>query len=89
MIVAKEERSKKQKTKFTSAKFYKMFCSSYIILRIQRLQGNSSSLDEVAHLEPPHHDLRCSQLLLISSLILNSNRTKLSISKGKNKLSMS
>ena len=31
---------------------------------------NNVYLDEVAHYEPPHHDLRCLQIQLFSSLIL-------------------
>ena len=52
--------------------FKKMFHPSYryIILRIQRLEGNSVDLDEVAHVEPPHQDLGCLQIQLFSSLVL-------------------
>ena len=32
--------------------------------------ANSVELDEVAHYEPPHQDLRCLQIQLFSSLIL-------------------
>ena len=39
------------------------------MLRIQRLGGNSVVLDEVAHHEPPHQDLRCLQIQLFSSLV--------------------
>ena len=62
--------AKKQTTKFTSAIFQKMLSQSYIILRIKRLEcvcggvgggggGGANSVDrnEVAHYEPPHHDL--------------------------------
>ena len=45
---------------------------SYIILRIQRLEANSVDLDEVAHHEPPHQDLHCLQIQLLSSLVLFS-----------------
>ena len=47
-----------------------MLSPSYIILRIQRLEGNSLDLDEVAHYEPPHQDLRCLQIQLFSSLVV-------------------
>ena len=39
------------------------------MLRIQRLEGNSVDLDELAHHEPPHQDLRCLQIQLFSSLV--------------------
>ena len=42
-------------------------CSSYIILRILSIEGNSVDLDEVAHVHP---DLSCLQIQLLSSLIL-------------------
>ena len=45
-------------------------CSSYIILRILSIEGNSVDLDEVAHFEPPHQDLSCLQIRLLLSLIL-------------------
>ena len=48
--------------------------SSYIILRIQRLEGKQLDLDEVAHYEPPHQDLRCLQIQLFSSLVLKELR---------------
>ena len=32
--------------------------------------GNSVDLDEVAHDEPPHQDLRCLQFQLFSSLVV-------------------
>ena len=51
--------TKEQTTKFSSANFQKMLGLSYIILRFQRLEGNSVDRDEVAHHEPPHQDLRC------------------------------
>ena len=57
--------TKKQTTKFSSANFQKML-SSNIILRIQKLVD----LDEMAHYEPPHQDLRCLQIQLFSSLVL-------------------
>ena len=71
---------KKQTTKFSSANFHKMLNPSYIILRIQRLEGNSVDLDEVAHNEPPHQDLRCLQIQLFSSLVLKEIMKLISIS---------
>ena len=62
--------TKKQTTKFSSANFQKMLSSSYIILRFQDQRANSVDLDEVAHDEPPHQDLRCLQTQLFSSLIV-------------------
>ena len=41
----------------------------YIILRIQRLGANSVDLEEMAHDEPPHQDLRCLKFQLFSSLV--------------------
>ena len=32
--------------------------------------ANSVDLDEVAHYEPPHQDLRCLQIQLLSSLVV-------------------
>ena len=32
--------------------------------------ANSVDLDEVAHYEPPHQDLRCLQIQLFSSLVV-------------------
>ena len=70
-LVLKELTTKKQTTKFSSANFQRMLSPSYIILRIQRLKGNqcrssaranSVDLDEVAHYEPPHENLRCLQI---------------------------
>ena len=62
----------KQTAKVSSAKFQKMLSPSYVILKIQRLEGKSVDLDEVMkwHTEPPHHDLRCLQIQLYLSLIL-------------------
>ena len=40
-------------TKFSSTNFQKMLSPSYTILRIQRLEGNSIDLDEVAHSGAP------------------------------------
>ena len=39
------------------------------MLRIQRLDDKSVDLDEVAHHEPPHQDLRYLQIRLFSSLV--------------------
>ena len=47
-----------------------MVSPSYIILRIQRQRANSVDMDEVAHNEPPHQNLRCLQIQLFSSLVL-------------------
>ena len=47
-------------TKFTSANF--TFEPSHIKLRIQRLEGKSVDLDEVAHHESSHQDLYCLQI---------------------------
>ena len=49
-----------------SAKFQKMFLTSYIILRTLGLGANSVDPDEVAHYEPPHLDLCCLQMQLFS-----------------------
>ena len=65
----------KQTTKFSSANFQKMLSPSHIILRIQRLEANSVELDEVAHYEPPHQDLRCLQIQLFSSLVVRVNNS--------------
>ena len=48
-----------------------MLSPSYIKLRIQTLRANSVDLDEVAHYEPPHQDLRCLQIQLFSSLVFH------------------
>ena len=47
-----------------------MLNPSYSILGIQILEENSVDLEEVAHYEPPHQDLRCLQIQLFSSLVL-------------------
>ena len=62
--------TKKQTTKFSFANFQKMLSPSYIILSIQRLEDKRCNLDEVAHNEPPHQELRCLQIQLLSSLVL-------------------
>ena len=61
-------------TKFLSAIFQKMLSPSYNILRIQRQRANSADLDEVAHYEPPHHNLGCLQIQLFSFLVVNEYR---------------
>ena len=60
----------KQTTKFSSANFQKMLSPSYIIQRIQTLEGKSVDLDGVAHYEPPHQELSCLQIQLFSSLVV-------------------
>ena len=52
----------------------KMLSPSYNILRLHRIEGNSVNLDEVAHNEPPHQDLRCLQIQLFSSPVLKELR---------------
>ena len=39
-----------------------MLSPTCIILKIQKLWANSVDLDEVAHYEPRHQDLRCLQI---------------------------
>ena len=63
---------KKQTTKFMSANFQKMFVTSYIILRIHGLEGNSVDSDEAAHYELPHSDLLCCKKQLFSFLVLSA-----------------
>ena len=63
--------TKKQTTKFLSSNSQNMLSPSYIILRIQRLEGKHVDLDEMANFEPPHKDLRCLRIQLFSSLVLN------------------
>ena len=63
--------SKKQMTKLPSANFQKkcqVQAISYWELKDSR--ANSVDLDEVAHYEPPHQNLRCLQIQLFSSLVL-------------------
>ena len=36
-------------------------------------RASSVNLDEVAHYEPPHQDLRCLQIQLFSSLVLKKS----------------
>ena len=48
-----------------------MLSPSYIILKkFKDYRANSVDLDEVAHYEPPHQDLRCLQIQLFASLVL-------------------
>ena len=60
--------AKKQRTKFASAKFRKVFRPSYIILKIQRLAINID-LEEVAHYQPLHQNLYCKQIYIFLSLV--------------------
>ena len=67
--------TKRQTTKFSSANLQKVLTPTYIILRIQRLEGrhmraDSVDLDEMAYYEPPHQDLHCLQIQLFSSLVV-------------------
>ena len=55
-----------------------MLSSSYIILRIQRLEVKSIALDEVVHYEPPHQDLRYLQIQLFPSLVFRVRGLNLS-----------
>ena len=43
---------------------------SFIVLRFQKLAGNSVDLDETAYNDLPHLDLRCSQIQLFLPLAL-------------------
>ena len=76
MVLTRDHKvtTKKQTTKFSSANFQKSLSPSFIILRIQRLEGNNVDLNEVAHQEPPQQDLRCLQIQLFSSLLLEEFR---------------
>ena len=47
--------------------------------------ANSVDLDEVAHYEPPHQDLRCLPIQPFSSLVLKELRTQ-SCSQTESKL---
>ena len=51
-----------------SAKFKKMFGPGYIILGIERQQGNCVDLDEVAPYEPPHRNPSYLQIQIFSSV---------------------
>ena len=53
-----------------------MLNPSLIILRIQILESNSVYLDEVAHNEPPHQDIRCLQIQIFSSLVVKDLKDK-------------
>ena len=62
---------KKQTTKLSSARFSKNVKSKlYHIENLNTRGQNSVDLDEVAHYEPPHQDLRCLQIQLVLSLVL-------------------
>ena len=52
------------------------------MLRIKDQRANSVDLDEVAHDEPPHQDLRCLQIQLFSSLVLKELSCTSSQAKG-------
>ena len=67
-------KSLKQTTEFSYANFQKILSSSYIVLRIQRPEGNSVDLNEMAHFEPHHQDLRCLQIQLFSCPFLKGLR---------------
>ena len=67
----------KQTTKCLFANFQKTLSPSYIKLRIQRLEGNSVDLDEVAHCEPPHQDLCCLPTLVLKELRQSLNTSLL------------
>ena len=57
-------------TKFSSA-YQKMFKSKlYHNWEFENYSANSVDLDEVAHYEPPHQDLRYLQIQLFLSLVL-------------------
>ena len=45
-------------------------------LEFEEERANSSDLNEVAHDEPPHQDLRCLQIQLFSSLVLQGLKQK-------------
>ena len=62
--------TKKKMAKFSSANCKEMLSTGYIILRTQRLKGNSVDLDELANYEPPHQVLHCLKIRLFSSLVL-------------------
>ena len=47
-----------------------MLSPSYIILRIQRLEGKKCKSGWDAHSEPPHQDLGCLQIQLFYSLVV-------------------
>ena len=71
--------TKKQMTKFLSAKFSKkkkkiVKSKLYHIENSKTRWANSVHLDEVAHNEPPHQDLRCVQIQLYVSLVLKESK---------------
>ena len=47
------------------------------------MRVNSVDLDEVAHDEPSHQDLRCLQIHLFSSLVLKEQTQTISVSNKK------
>ena len=59
-----------QTTKFPSAKLQKKIIQAISYSELKDYRANSVDLDEVAHDEPPHQDLRCLQIQIISSLVL-------------------
>ena len=72
--------AKEQMTKVTSAKFQKKSFSSKLC-RFETsktsMHANCLDVDEVAHYEPPHQDLRCLQIQLFPSLALSNDFTLL------------
>ena len=58
-----------------------MLNPSYIILRIQRLEGKQCKSYELAHYDPPHQDLRSLQIQLFSSLVVKELKKNLKIAK--------
>ena len=60
-------------TKFSSPNLKKKDNSKVYHIENSKTRGaNSIDLDEVAHFEPPHQDLRCLQIHLFSSLVLKA-----------------
>ena len=53
-----------QTTKFSSVKIHKIFIQAMSYSEFKDERGKSVDLDEVAHDEPPHPDLRCLQVYL-------------------------
>ena len=58
-----------QTTKFSSANFQKML-KVQATSEFKGRRTNSVNLSEVAHDDPPHRNLRCLHVQLISSLVL-------------------
>ena len=56
--------------KFSSANFQKNDKSKLYHVEYSRLEGKQFDLDGVAHDKPSHPDLRCLQIQLFSSLVL-------------------